>query len=443
MRTWVVRLGGALAAVSGVGTVTAMVAVKSMDPPSSSAYVGSRSCEGCHRQEAAVWRVSQHQKMMRPVDEPGVVVADLAAEDPDVAFVAQHAVWAIGGKWEQQFMGHDGEGETLLPGAWLVHREGWKVRGFDGWRTPAPHKRCHGCHTVGLDPQTGSFVEPNIGCESCHGPGGWHVKTRGLGRIHSSADAAVCGQCHTRGTDPTGEFHFPVGYRPGDDLSPLFRELGPSPHQSSSFWWGNGSERKRHQEYAAWRRGGHADSLESLREGYDGRYGEVTEECLGCHAGDFILADRRRRPGVEEVRHGITCAVCHEVHGELSERRMDCGDCHGEGAFYHEPERNVAHVACPPQADVGCVGCHMPRVIKNGGAYTLHSHAPGVVPPAEAARWGMPSSCANAGCHADDGPERLQRLFEAHYGAPGARSASSAGGSGPLAGAVVGALLGH
>lgn len=410
VRAWAAWAG----VVLGVGALAGIVAVKAVEAPRSSTYVGSGACESCHRQETAVWRVSQHQKMMRPVDEPGVVVADLGAEDPDVVFLAEHAVWAIGGKWEQQFMGHDGEGETLLPGAWLVERDGWKIRGFDGWRTPVPSKRCHGCHTVGLDPQTGHFVEPNIGCESCHGPGGWHVKTRGLGQIHSSAAAAVCGQCHTRGTNPTGEFHYPVGYRPGDDLAPLFRELEPSPGQTSSFWWGNGSERKRHQEYAAWRRGGHADSLASLREGYDGRFGEVTEECLGCHAGDYILAGRRK-PGVGEVRHGITCSVCHEVHGELSDRRLDCADCHGEGASYHTPERNAEHVACPPQADVGCVGCHMPRVIQNGGDYTLHSHAPGVVEPAEAARWGMPSSCANAGCHPDDGPDRMQRLFETHY----------------------------
>lgn len=387
-------------------------------------YVGSSACASCHSDDQKSWKLSEHQRMMRPVEDPGVLVAEFDEQDRRLRFEREQAVWAIGGKWEQQFMGHDGSGETLLPGAWLVGSERWKLSGWDGWRKPVPRQRCHGCHTVGLNPETGEFVEANIGCESCHGPGSWHVKTWGLGRIESSADAQVCGQCHTRGSTPSGEYHFPVGYRPGGELAAHFEEVEPSPGQSSSAWWGNGFERKRHQEYGAWRRGGHADSLARLREGYDGRYGAVTDECLRCHAGDFILAAGGRRPGVGDAKLGVTCAVCHNVHGELDALRLECSACHEAGAFYHEPERNADHVACAAEGEVGCVGCHMPLVIKNGGAYTLHSHRPGVVPPHDTLRYGMPSSCANGGCHADAPTERLIALYEAHYGPPASEAAA-------------------
>ncbi len=30
---------------------------------------------------------------------------------------------------------------------------------------------CLPCHTTGHNPNTGAFIEPNVGCESCHGPG--------------------------------------------------------------------------------------------------------------------------------------------------------------------------------------------------------------------------------------------------------------------------------
>jgi hypothetical protein len=273
--------------------------------------------------------------------------------------------------------------------------------------------------------ETGEFVEAGIGCESCHGPGGWHAGTLGLGRIHVSLDAQVCGQCHTRGTDPTGVFHFPVGYRPGDDLAAHFELAAPTPGQNSGNWWGNGRPRRRHQEYYAWSRGGHAESLESLREGYDGRFGPVESECLRCHAAEAALAPERSF-ALDDVVHGITCAVCHHVHGELDEPRLECASCHPEGAFYHEPSRNATHVPCPPEARVGCVSCHMPLVVENGGAFTLHSHAPGVIPPGDATRYDMPTSCANGGCHTDRRTEWLQTEFERQYGKLGADAAALA-----------------
>ncbi len=89
----------------------------------------------------------------------------------------------------------------------------------------------------------------------------------------------------------------PVGYRPGDELAHYFKEVEPVPGQLDKEWWANGFERARHEELTSWRQGGHSNSLKSLRDGYDGRYGAVTEECLGCHAGDYILAGRRK-PGI-------------------------------------------------------------------------------------------------------------------------------------------------
>ncbi len=352
--------------------------------------------------------------MMRPANQPGVVVADFESDDPGRRFEREDVVWAIGGKWEQQFMGHDGKSETLLPGAWLHLAGHWDFQGWDGWQVPVPRVRCHGCHTVGLDSETGHFVEANIGCESCHGPGSWHVRTLGIGRIHSSVDAQVCGQCHDRGTSPRGDAFFPIGYRPGLELQDHFIEEAPTVGQTSDHWWGNGRPRERHEEYAAWRRGGHANSLESLVEGYDGRFGPVSSECLRCHSGEAALAPQRRFE-LDDVSDGITCSVCHNVHGRLTEARLSCESCHGSGAYYHTPERNAHHVPCPPAAGVGCVDCHMPRSVRVGGAYVLHDHSPGIVPPSDTSRFGTPSSCANGDCHGSVTTEDLDERFRSFY----------------------------
>ena len=211
-----------------------------------------------------------------------------------------------------------------------------------------------------------------------------------------------------------GAYFFPVGYQPGGELGDYFVEQEPDYLQNSSAWWGNGSERKRHQQYTAWKTGGHADSLRTLTDGYDGHYGLVDSECLRCHAGEAALRSGRNFD-LDDVRHGVTCAVCHTVHGKLHVARLECADCHGDGAFFHEPERNAGHVPCPEENQVGCVNCHMPLTGENGGAYQVHSHRPDIVQPRETIEFGVPSSCANGGCHEGQTDEVLQAVFEENY----------------------------
>jgi hypothetical protein len=57
----------------------------------------------------------------------------------------------------------------------------------------------------------------------------------------------------------------------------------------------------------------------------------------------------------------------------------------------------------------------MPLTAKSGGGMNLHSHHPGIVPPSDTERFGVPSSCANGDCHRDASTEWLQARFEAHY----------------------------
>lgn len=387
--------------------------LKSMPLPEDSEYVGSSICVDCHILEHADWRESLHSKMMRKVTDPDVIVADMHSKD--MIFDSKEAVWAIGSKWEQQFMGENETTEKLLPGAWHVNKDKWKTTGWDGWKKPEPLKRCHGCHTVGLDVNTGKFVEPSIGCESCHGKGSWHSNTAGIGTIASGLDAQICGQCHTRGRSTNGEYFFPVGYEPGDNLADYFIEEEPDYIQNSSKWWGNGHPRKRHQEYYSWRQDGHVNSLSSLKDNYDGKYGKVTGECLSCHAAEAIADEKSKNYELSEVKYGITCVTCHNPHSDSDKPPLECSSCHGEGASYHNSKINDDHIPCPNEANVACVQCHMPLTVMNGGDYTLHSHRAGIIPPGDTQKFGVPNSCANGGCHTDRDIEWLDEEFNKHY----------------------------
>jgi len=387
--------------------------IKAQPIPLDSSYTKSIKCSSCHINEHSDWDRSLHSKMMRKVKKPDVVVADMHHED--MTFDPQEAVWAIGSKWEQQFMGENEMGETLLPGAWLVNQTKWQTTGWDGWQVPDPLKRCHGCHTVGLNVETGHFVEPSIGCESCHGPGSWHSNTAGIGQIASGLDAQICGQCHTRGRSTDGEYFFPVGYKPGDKLANFFIEEEPDYIQNSSKWWGNGHPRKRHQEYYSWRQDGHVNSLKSLTENYDEKYGKVTGKCLSCHAAEAIADGQSENYELSEVQYGITCVTCHNSHADLDKLRLDCSNCHGDNASHHNSKLNEQHIPCPSEANVQCVQCHMPLTVMNGGDYTLHSHKAGIIPPSDTKKFGVPNSCANGGCHEDKSIDWLEAAYQKRY----------------------------
>ena len=128
--------------------------------PTRAAYVGSEACRSCHSAEFDVWAASPHQRA----------------------------------------------GETLATA---------------GKQSDAA---CLRCHTTGFG-NPGGFPRDaaapahrdlgRVGCESCHGPGGDHVKqgARHVGTILSLGDKCdscvilqICGSCHDDANDPGFEF---------------------------------------------------------------------------------------------------------------------------------------------------------------------------------------------------------------------------------------------
>ncbi len=116
-------------------------------------------------------------------------------------------------------------GSAACQSCHAVEHERWAksahAHAFDTLSSKQEHENtdCQKCHTTGFD-EPGGFPkggEPlrQVGCESCHGPGGNHVKpdTEKRGNILALADKCdscvilqICGSCHDDQNDPGFEF---------------------------------------------------------------------------------------------------------------------------------------------------------------------------------------------------------------------------------------------
>ena len=77
-------------------------------------------------------------------------------------------------------------------------------------------------------------------------------------------------------------------------------------------------------------------------------------------------------------------------------------------------EKGKPHYPCP-QTQVTCADCHMPRIVKTGGFFSLRSHAFRIIPPTATRESGMPNSCQNGGCHEDKPLEWAIEEFNKYY----------------------------
>jgi peroxiredoxin/nitrate/TMAO reductase-like tetraheme cytochrome c subunit len=121
-------------------------------------------------------------------------------------------------------------------------RDGPHARAFASLQTKADHENeeCIACHTTGFEKE-GGFPDggaelTNVGCESCHGPGGDHTPEQApkKGSILALADKCdscvilqICGSCHDAANDPEFEFELQ------DKIDRIRHGLVPVPEEES------------------------------------------------------------------------------------------------------------------------------------------------------------------------------------------------------------------
>jgi predicted CXXCH cytochrome family protein len=349
-------------------------------------YVGSASCENCHRDIYERWKKTPMANVVRdPREHPEAIIPDLSTGDPLVTFTKDDIAFVYGSIWKQRYFKKVGDDYFPLPAQWDVTHKKWKPYFVkDDWWAPfyppdnlqrPTGALCDGCHSVNYDIKTRTVTEWNVGCEKCHGPGSEHVQQPVAATILNPSRMGyvpandTCIQCHSQGRplqNPIeGQYYdWPVGF----DLS----------KQLSDYW-----------------------KLEEHKLG----------ETTFTHFADGT-AHKNRMQGNDYVAslmytHGVTCFTCHDAHGTeypanlRKPANLLCLDCHGtkspNGPHAPTLEQHTHHQA--GSAGSECVACHMPKIAQTIGDVNVRSHTFRFVSPALTGAMKVPNACTS--CHTD------------------------------------------
>ena len=350
-------------------------------------YSGSAKCAECHKAHFDGWKSTAHNKMIRsPVAEgPNkTVYADFDAKDPIRTFDLKDVKWVIGHRWKQRFIGEVGGQEVVFPAQWSIKDKKWQA--YEGksdwwypthkdWKNRSNFNLCAGCHSTGSDHYTQKWVELNIACESCHGPGKAHSEKPEISNIINPARLSVsrsidiCLSCHQAGKPEGDEYAWPVGYQPGMKLSRFWKGFEPEAGKQTAEFWHNGTAHKNRVQ------------------------GNTFLQSVMAHS-------------------GLQCTNCHESHGSLhrsltikaTESNALCLTCHGPGKNvgpnYKTLDEHTHHA--PQSVGSRCIECHMPKTGENSVKAEARNHTFNFISPSDTIKNGDPNSCN--GCHSDKTP---------------------------------------
>ncbi len=204
-------VGTALFLMGSVFAANTLAADKSL-------YAGSAKCASCHQEIYEVYRQSGHPYKIQKID--GKPPKYPLGTSPGVARPPQGLSWndvshVIGGYgWKARFMDKDGyiltgkeNRQYNLANEELGLTAGWT--GYDAKKAPKKPYTCGTCHTTGwtasgadgphqdgLQGIHGTWAEPGVTCEACHGPAAAHAAKPTQVKLSTKAN---CGTCHARG----------------------------------------------------------------------------------------------------------------------------------------------------------------------------------------------------------------------------------------------------
>jgi predicted CXXCH cytochrome family protein len=418
------------------------------------AWVGAARCAGCHASEAAAWRGSDHD---RALEEPAARVGDFANARHE-----QHGVETTflerDGRAFVRTQGRDGAltdfevaytfgfeplQQLLLPlpgGRLQAFGVAWDARpratGGQRWYSLYPDEvvppgdvlhwtqpsqnwngGCAECHSTNLrkgydlatDAYRTTWSDPDVACESCHGPGSRHVAW-----AESGAPSGDTGLSVRLGAEPAhwvlaaGE---PIARREPRLRAHTELEVCAPCHA-------------RRSQLREGRTAGepfldtHRPAL--LEPGLYEADGQIQGEVY--EFGSFVQSRMHAA--------GVRCSDCHEPHSLAlrAEGNALCAQCHSRDVF----DTPAHHRHAPGTAGAGCASCHMPARTYMG-VNVRHDHSFRVPRPDLSVALGTPNACSD--CHASEtarwAADAALRWFPAgRSGAPHFASALHAGREG-------------
>jgi predicted CXXCH cytochrome family protein len=383
-------------------------------------YAGAARCAGCHPDEAAAWRGSDHDRAMETAgarlgdfggarfEDGGVVTRfferdgrafvrtpgeDGRPADFEVAYTFGFAplqqlllalprgrLQALGVAWDARPRAQGGQrwyalypGEALGPDDplhWTQRSQGW-------------NGRCADCHSTNLrrgydaagDRYATTWSELDVACEACHGPGSLHVAWAEAEPRRGGAALPA-----------------PLGAEPArwvlaEGAAIAVREPPLRTHAELEVCAPCHARRAQ------------------LREGRVPGEPFLDAYRPALLAPDLYAADGQPREEVYEYgaflqsrmfAAGVRCSDCHEPHA-LSLRADGnalCGSCHRAAVF----DTPAHHHHTAGSAGAACAACHMPARTWMG-VDVRHEHAFRVPRPDLSVALGTPNACTD--CHTD------------------------------------------
>jgi tetratricopeptide (TPR) repeat protein len=380
-------------------------------------YGRSPSCKSCHEEEFRLWQDSHHalaERLTNPAFDSGafdppqqirhasqsseartadgkfqLITGGISGEQKPftaeriigVAPLRQCLILAPGGRLQATELAFDpkvsnwfdvyGE-EDRHAGEW-GH---WTGRGMT-WNV-----MCAACHNTRLrknyhedtDNYSTSMAEMGVGCEACHGPMANH-NTWQLKHPHQTSDPtirritreemfSVCGSCHSRRAELTGDF------RPGESFFDHYALAIPD---ETDIFYPDGQIRDEDYEFTSF--------LASRMHASGVR-------CIDCHEPHSA---KTRVPG------NSLCLVCHAAPTPPAPKIDPASHSH-----HKTGERGD-----------NCVDCHMPQTTYMQ-RHARRDHGFTIPDPLLTKQFGIPNACAR--CHSDKNADWALQAMEKWYG---------------------------
>lgn len=354
------------------------------------AFAGTDTCAGCHAEEHAAWTGSHHDLAMQRATE-ATVLGDFANASFLYNGITSRFTRRDGGFWVTTD-GPDGKLQDFqvdyvfgvyplqqllleLPGGRLQALSiAWDSRSADAggqrwyhlhpddaidandplhWTGPYYNwnARCAECHSTDLqknyNPATQSYqttwVEINVGCEACHGPGAKHVGLARSGKLDAANNGGFAVFLAERGQWAYAEDNSIARRQQPMDYSRQIESCGRCHSRRGSFG---------HYNYGQRLLDNHRLSL--LEDPLYHADGQILDEVYVY--GSFVQSKMHQQ--------GVVCSNCHEPHS--NELRADgndvCAQCHLPTVYDNEQH----HHHPPESSGAQCANCHMPETTYMG-----------------------------------------------------------------------------
>ena len=179
-------------------------------------YVGMETCAECHTGIYDVFQMSGHPyKLSKVVDGQPPTYPFTEIPSPPEGYEWSDISYVIGGyNWKARFVDLNGyiiTGDENATTQYNFFNEDLKMGdnwvGYHAGEVDKPYN-CGTCHTTGYNPEgnqddlpgmVGTWSEPGIRCEECHGPGSLHAANPYGVALKVDRSSESCGDCHIRG----------------------------------------------------------------------------------------------------------------------------------------------------------------------------------------------------------------------------------------------------